>query len=585
MSFFKSVLSTITALFIFCLLFFIVFIPAMIGVIAALGSEEMPVVDENSVLYINLSGMVSERVAEDPFAELFPDEGDTQLPLLKTLASIEAAKYDSNIEGIYMEHGYISGGYAALDEIRLALEDFKSSGKFVYSYGEFISEGNYYVASVADEIVLNPIGTLEFNGLNANVTFFKGLFEKLDIEAQIFRVGTYKSAVEPYFRKDMSEANKEQMTSFVNDIYDNILKNISASRNIDLNRLRDISDQMLVRKTEDAAEFGLITKVAYENQVKDMIKTRMDLAQDDKIKFINLRNYMKTVDADYSSNKVAVIVADGEIVSGNGDLETVGSEKFMKAIRAARESKRVKAVVIRINSPGGSMVASDVMWNEIMLTKKEKPVIASMSNMAASGGYYMAMPCDTIVAQPMTITGSIGIFGMIPNLGGFLENKLGITNDGVSTGQFSDLYRVSSALNPQEKAIIQTSVERGYETFTSKAAEGRGMTQDAIKEIASGRVWTGSQAKERGLVDILGTYNDAVQLAASKAGISDDYAVKYYPTLKSKWEEIFSSVLEETETRIFHANYGEMAKYIDAIKELEKYQGVQARMPFEVEIR
>lgn len=585
MSFFKSVLSTITALFIFCILFFVVFIPAMIGVIAALGSEEAPVVEENSVLYINLSGIITERVAEDPFAELFPDEGDTQLPLLKTLASIEAAKYDSNIEGIYMEHGYISGGYAALDEIRLALEDFKSSGKFVYSYGEYISEGNYYVASVADEIVLNPIGSLEFNGLNASVTFFKGLFEKLDIEAQIFRVGTYKSAVEPFFRKDMSEANKEQMTSFVNDIYDNILNNISSSRSIELNSLREISDQMLVRKAEDAAEFGLVTKVAYENQVKDMIKTRMDIAQDDKIKFINLRNYMKTVDSDYSSNKVAVIVADGEIVSGNGDLESVGSEKFMKAIKAARESKRVKAVVIRINSPGGSMVASDVMWNEIMLTKKEKPVIASMSNMAASGGYYMAMPCDTIVAQSMTITGSIGIFGMIPNLGNFLENKLGITNDGVSTGQYSDLYRVSSALNPQEKAIIQTSVERGYETFTSKAAEGRNMTQDDIKAVASGRVWTGSQAKERGLVDILGTYNDAVQLAASKAGISDDYAVKYYPTLKSKWEEIFSSVLEETETRIFHANYGEMAKYIDAIKELEKYQGVQARMPFEVEIK
>ncbi|SMD32398.1 protease-4 [Reichenbachiella faecimaris] len=585
MSFFKSVLSTITALIIFCVIFLFIFIPAIIGVLAAMGSEDAPVVEENSMLYINLSGIISERVAEDPFAEIFPDEGDTQLPLLKTLASIEAAKYDSNIEGIYMEHGYISGGYAALDEIRLALEDFKSSGKFIYSYGEFISEGNYYVASVADEIVLNPIGSLEFNGLNASVTFFKGLFEKLDIEAQIFRVGTYKSAVEPFFRKDMSEANKEQMTSFVNDIYDNILKNVSTSRNIELNELKRISDQMLVRKAEDAAEFGLITKVAYENQVKDMIRTRLDLAQKDKIKFVSLRNYMKTIDSDYSSNKVAVIVADGEIVSGNGDLESVGSEKFMKAIRKARESKRVKAVVIRINSPGGSMVASDVMWNEIMLTKKEKPVIASMSNMAASGGYYMAMPCDTIVAQPMTITGSIGIFGMIPNLGGFLENKLGITNDGVSTGQYSDLYRVSSALNPQEKAIIQTSVERGYETFTSKAAEGRGMTQDAIKAVASGRVWTGSQAKERGLVDILGTYHDAVELAAEKAGISDDYAVKYYPDLKSKWEEIFSTVLEETETRIFHANYGEMAKYIDAIKELEKYQGVQARMPFEVELK
>ena len=585
MSFFKSVFATITALFIFCILFFVVFIPAMIGVFAALGSEEAPVVEENSVLYINLSGMISERVAEDPFAQLFPDEGDTQLPLLKTLASIESAKYDSNIEGIYLEHGYVSGGYAALDEIRLALEDFKSSGKFVYSYGEYISEANYYVASVADEIVLNPIGSLEFNGLNASVTFFKGLFEKLEIEAQIFRVGTYKSAVEPFFRKDMSEANKEQMTSFINDIYDHFLQNVSEARNIEVNELRRISGQMLVRKAEDAAAYGLITKVAYENQVKDMIRTQLGITSDDKINFINLRNYMKTVDSDYSSNKVAVIVADGEIVSGNGDLESVGSEKFVKAIRTARESKRVKAVVIRINSPGGSMLASDVMWNEIMLTKKEKPVIASMSNMAASGGYYMAMPCDTIVAQPMTITGSIGIFGMIPNLGGFLENKLGITNDGVSTGQFSDLYRVSSALNSQEKAIIQTSVEQGYETFTSKAAEGRGMSQDDIKAVASGRVWTGSQAEEKGLVDILGTYNDAVEIAAKKAGISDDYAVTYYPQLKSKWEEIFSSVLEETETRIFHANYGEMAKYVDAIKELEKYQGVQARMPFEVEIK
>ncbi|MEO9802580.1 MAG: signal peptide peptidase SppA [Reichenbachiella sp.] len=585
MSFFKSVLSTITALIIFCVIFLFIFVPAIVGIIVASGSDEVPSVESNSVLYINLSGMISERVPEDPFAELFPDSGDAKLALLKTLESIEAAKYDDNIEGIYLEHGYVSGGYAALDEIRLAILDFKESGKFVYSYGEYISEANYYVASVADEIVLNPIGTLEFNGLNASITFYKGLFDKLDIEAQIFRVGTYKSAVEPYFRKDMSDANKEQVGSFVNDIYDHFLKNVSESRNIELNRLREISNQMLVRKADDAAEFGLVTKVAYENEVKEMIRTELDLKNDEKINFVNLSNYMQTVESDYSSNKVAVIVADGEIISGSGDLETVGSEKFVKAIKKARESKRVKAVVIRVNSPGGSMLASDVMWNEIMLTKKEKPVIASMSAVAASGGYYMAMPCDTIVAQPMTITGSIGIYGMIPNLGDFLENKLGITNDGVSTGEFSDLYRVSSALNDHERNIIQTSVERGYEMFTKKAAEGRNMTQDAIKAVASGRVWTGSQAKERGLVDILGTYNDAVELAAAKAGISDDYAVKYYPQLKSKWEEIFSTVLEETETRIFNKNYGQMAKFVDAIKQLEKYQGIQARMPYELELK
>lgn len=585
MSFFKSVLSTITALIIFSLIFLFIFIPAIIGVIVASGSEEVPSVESNSVLYINLSGMISERVPEDPFAELFPDSGDTKLALLRTLESIEAAKYDENIVGIYLEHGYVSGGYAALDEIRLALKDFKETGKFVYSYGEYISEANYYAASVADEIVLNPIGSLEFNGLNASVTFFKGLFDKLDIEAQIFRVGTYKSAVEPYFRKDMSEANKEQVSSFIDDIYDQFIKNVSESRNIEASRLKEISNQMLIRKAEDAVQFGLVTKVAYENEVKDMIKTELGLEKSEKINFISLSNYMRTVDSDYSSNKVAVVVADGEIISGTGDIETVGSEKFANAIKKARESKRVKAVVIRVNSPGGSMLASDVIWNEIMLTKKVKPVIASMSTVAASGGYYLSMPCDTIVAQPMTITGSIGIYGMIPNLGDFLENKLGITNDGVSTGEFSDLYRVSSALNDHEKHIIQTSVERGYEMFTSKAAEGRSMTQDDVKAVASGRVWTGNQAKDRGLVDVLGTYNDAIGLAANAAGISEDYAVTYYPRLKSKWEEIFSTVLEETETRIFNKNYGQMAKYVEAIKQLEKYQGIQARMPYELDIQ
>lgn len=585
MSFFKSVLSTITGLFIFSLIFLFIFVPVIIGALVASGSDDAPVVKENTVLYINLSGMIAERVPEDPFADLFTDSANDMIPLLKTLESIEAAKSDDNITGIYLEHGFVGGGAAALEEIRLALQDFKESGKFIYSYAEYLSEANYYVASVADEIVVNPAGNMEFNGINANVTFFTGLFEKLDIEAQIFRVGTYKSAVEPFFRKEMSEASKEQTSSFINDIYNYQIQNISASRKIDAAKLREISDQMQVRKVEDAVSYNLITKVAYETDVKDMIRTELGIDKGDEINFVGISDYMKTVSDGYSSNKVAVIVADGEILSGEGDLESVGSEKFAKAIRSARESKRVKAVVIRVNSPGGSMLASDVLWNEIVLTAKEKPTIASMSTVAASGGYYLSMPCDTIVAHPTSITGSIGIFGMIPNLGKFLENKLGITNDGVSTGEYSDLYRVSSGLSDYEKSIIQTSVEQGYETFTSKAAEGRGMTQDQIKEVASGRVWTGSQAKERGLVDVLGSYKDAVDLAANAAGISDDYAVTYYPRLKSRWEELFSTALEEAETRIFHKNYGEMARYVDAIKKLEKYEGIQARMPFELELR
>lgn len=584
MTFLKSVFSTLVGLLIFSFVIGFFFFVTIAGLIA-ISSDEAPEITPNSVLTLNLSGFIHERVAEDPFKDLFPESADNKLALLETIETIARAKTDDNIKGIYLRHGGISGGYSALHEIRAALEDFKSSGKFIYSYAEYMPEANYYVASVADEIYLNPAGGMEFNGLSANVSFFKGLLDKLDIEAQIFRVGTYKSAVEPFFRKDLSEANREQMTSFINDIYDNYLLNVSETRGIALDKLRGISDQMLAREPEDALELGLITAVDYENGIKDKMREALGLEKDEDIQSINLQAYAKSNSPTYSSNKVAVIVAEGEIVSGKGDTETVGSDKFVKAIRDARKSDRVKAVVIRINSPGGSALASDVMWNEIMLTKAVKPVIASMSTVAASGGYYMAMPCDTIVAQPMTITGSIGIFGMIPNMGGFLENKLGITNDGVSTGEFSNLYRVSSALNEGEKAIIQNMVESGYESFTSKAAQGRNMSIEDLKAVASGRVWTGAQAKENGLVDVLGSYNDAVELAANAANLDGDYMISYYPALKTKWEELLGSMANEAEARIMKNKYGTMAEYVEKVKELESYKGIQARMPFEIEIK
>jgi len=584
MTFIKSVFSTVVGLFVFCAIGFVLLV-ALIAGIAAVSSQEAPDVQPNSVLFINMHGNIMERVAEDPFQELFGESEDRAIPLLSTIEAIRKAKNDNNISGIYMKHGYLMGGSASIHEIRSALEDFKTSGKFIYSYAEYLSEGNYYVASVADEIYLNPIGSLEFNGLNANVTFLKGLFDKLDIEFQIFRVGTYKSAVEPFLRKDLSDASREQLSSIINSVYGNYLQNISNARGIEVARLKEISDSMLVREPKDALEMGLITQIAYSNQVLDSLKSELAIENDKDINFYKIEDYINTLDSDYSSNKVAVIVAEGQIVGGKGDSETVGSEKFVQAIRDARESSRVKAVVIRINSPGGSMMASDVMWNEIMLTKKEKPVIASMSSVAASGGYYMAMPCDTIVAQPMTITGSIGIFGMLPNMGKFLENKLGITNDGVSTGQFSNLYRVSSALNEQERAIIQTSVENGYEVFTSKAAQGRNMDIEDLKAIASGRVWTGEQAKANGLVDILGSYDDAVQLAAKLGGVQDDYAVTYYPQLKSKFEEIIDGLSGEAHARFMHAQYGDFAEYVGLIKNLKNYEGVQARMPYNLEIK
>ena len=337
-----------------------------------------------------------------------------------------------------------------------------------------------------------------------------------------------------------------------------------------------VSDSMLVRNPEDAYKYKLVTKIAYSDEIKALIREQLELKEDAKINSISLKNYIKLANSadNYSSNKIAVIIAEGEIVSGKGEVDNVGSDKFARAIRKARENDKVKAVVIRVNSPGGGIVASDVMWHEILLTKQKKPVIASMSSVAASGGYYLSMPCDTIVAQPNTITGSIGIFGMMFDMSGFLENKLGITSDVVNTGEFSDIYTVSRPLNEYEKSIIQGRVEEGYESFTGKAAE-----------VASGRVWTGSQAKEIGLVDVLGSYDDAIKIAANKAGIADDYMTIMYPELKSEFEEIMSKLVGETEARFMKANYGNIAPYIDQIKKLENYNGIQARMPFDVEIK
>ena len=582
MTFFKTIIATIIGLILFGILSFFLFV----GFIAAAGGDQVPQVDENSVLYINLNGPVKERIAEDPFNELF-ENSPQGIALLDAIEAISSAKNDENIQGIYLEHGYLSGGYGSFEEIRNALIDFKQSGKFVYSYAEYLSEQNYYIASVADEIYFNPQGTMEFNGLSANISFYKGLFDKLDVKPQIFRVGEFKSYVEPYIRKNMSEPNKRQIGSFLNSIYDFYLQNVSASRGMSQEALEKVSDEMLVRNADKALEHGLVTKVAFEDEIKSLMKEQLGIGTKSKINFISIRNYAKSsnADSDYSKNKIAVIIADGAIVSGKGDTGSVGSEKFALAIKKARESKRVKAVVIRVNSPGGSALASDVMWREIMLTKAVKPVIASMSNVAASGGYYMAMPCDTIVAQPNTTTGSIGIFGMLFNMSGLLENKLGITSDVVNTGEFSDIYTVTRALSDYELSIFQNQVEEGYETFTSKAAQGRNMSIEDLKKVASGRVWTGIQAKENGLVDVLGGFNDAVLLAAQAAGVEADYATSFYPKLLSPFEEIMSKFMGEQQSKLFKSEFGILADEVEKIKHLQELNGIQARMPFDIEIK
>lgn len=584
MSFLKSVLATIVGL----VLFFVLGFLFMVSIIGALSSTEKPTISENSILFLNLQGLVSERVADDPLQDILPQSAPLPIGLLSLLETIENASTDDRIKGIYMEHSFLSAGASSLREIRNALIEFKAQDKFIISYGEYMSEADYYLASVADELHLNPEGFVEFNGLSANISFFKGTFEKLGIEPQIFRVGDFKSAVEPFMLKKMSEENKLQVSSFLGGIFDVFIGEIAKSRNVEESRMREISDQMLVRLPEDALTYGLVDKLSYKDEVRKAINEKLGNEEDAKIKSITHGDYSKSLSLDggeYSKNRIAVIVATGEIVSGSGDFDNIGGDKFAREIRKARENDRVKAIVLRINSPGGSLTGSDVIWREIMLTKGVKPVIASMSDVAASGGYFIAMPCDTIVAQPNTITGSIGIFGMLFNMENFLEDKLGITHDVVSTGTYSDIYTVTRPLSSAERRIIQQGVDKGYETFTTKAAEGRNMQIDDLLEVASGRVWTGQQAYERGLVDVIGSFEDAIQLAVAAAELEeDDYRVSFYPPKENIWDQILNKGQNEADIYLQSKAFGDLAPYVKEIKSLEKYKGIQARLPYQFTI-
>lgn len=585
MAFLRNLLATLLGLLIFSVIgFFIFFI--ILGAIASSG-ENVPVVKTNSVLYLNMSGAIQERVMEDPFQELLFENGPRPIGLKNTLDALFAAKTDDRIKGIYLESNFIQGGYSSLSEVRDALIDFKESGKFIYAYGTYMTEGDYYLSSAADSIFLNPEGSLELNGLSANITFYKGAFEKLGVEPEIFRVGKFKSFVEPYIRKDMSEENEYQVKSMLNSLYDVYTGDVSNSVSKPKEELRNISDKMLARLPEDAVKLGLVKRLAYEDEMKSLIRSELGISESGKINFISGSDYYKNVGSRFNvsgNEQIAVIVAEGDIVMGGGSANIAG-DRFAKEIRKARNNSKIKAVVIRVNSPGGSLTASDIIWREIMLTKAKKPVIASMGDVAASGGYFISMPCDAILARPNTITGSIGIFGMMFNLSDMLENKLGITHDVVNTGEFSDIVTVTRSLRPEERAIIQQGVEKGYDTFLSKAAQGRGMAVEAIEELASGRVWTGQQALDNGLIDKLGGLDEAIVLAAEKAGLAiDSYAVKYYPQQKPLLEQFFDNTKADIKTKIADEQYGELTPFIKKLKNLKNYQGIQARLPYEMEI-
>lgn len=588
-SFFKYVLATVTGLII---TFFLVFIIGAIiigSIINSAMKEQTTTVVENSILTMKMDFMVTERTVPNPFEDLdIPNFSSMRtLGLDDILARIKAAETDDKIKGILLDVSTVSANFASLQEIRDALVTFKESGKFVVAYSEYYSQKAYFLASTAEQIYINPEGGMDFQGLSSEIPFLKGTLDKIGIDMQIVKVGTYKSAVEPFIQHSMSDANREQVTSYLNSIYRNFLADIAEGRQISTDSLHYIADNLLVTNATQALQHGLVDESMYKDQLLDLLKDRLEIDRDKDISAVSLRNYKPSATSKGTAlrDRIAIVYAVGEITGGEGSEDVIGSEKISRELRKLRDDDKVKGVVFRINSPGGSALASDVIWREVDLLRQVKPVIVSMGDVAASGGYYIAAAADSIFAQPNTLTGSIGVFGTIPNMEKLWNTHLGVTFDGVKTAKHADFLNgnFSRPLTGEEERVLQHEVNRVYDTFIKRVADGRQLTTAQVDSIGQGRVWSGEQAVEIGLVDRLGSLEDAVVAAAQKAGI-EEYRIVRYPAIKQPFESLFGSGASQVRTWYEKAQYGELYKHYTTVKSLINQKGVMALMPYEITV-
>jgi len=483
----------------------------------------------------------------------------------------------------------MDAGIATVQEIRNALLNFKESGKFIVSYANYYSQGTYYLASVSDKVYLNPEGVMEFVGLSAQLMFFKKALEKFGVKPVIIRHGKFKSAVEPFMLDKMSEANREQTATYVGSIWLSIQKSIAESKNMDIQELNNIADNLLLKNPESAVDLGFVDSLLYYDEMVDLLKEKTEAKEDKDLKLISLSKYTKVPKKrpegkkGLAKDKIAVIYAAGEIVMGKGKDDNIGAASLSKTIMEARKDKKIKAIVLRVNSPGGSALASEIIWREVVLAKKEKPVIVSMGDLAASGGYYIACAADTILANPNTLTGSIGVFGVLWNVQELMSEKIGITFDKVNTNRYSDIYSSTKTMEKEERAYIQNSVEDVYATFIEHVADGRGMTTGQVDSIGQGRVWSGTNAIEIGLIDKLGGLEDAIDIAAEKAEL-DYYRVVSLPKQKEPFEKIMEELGGNVRINLFGNDNNEFSRFYKYYQSLSNMKGVQARMPFEIEI-
>ena len=592
MKFYKVVLAAFIGTLIAMVINFFIkvgVVSSMISNLSKSDTETSATVKPNSVLYMKLDYDIPDRTTDNPFGGInFTSmESQDMTGMNEILRNIEQAKTDANIKGIYMELSSIPTSTATLQEIRDKLVEFKESGKFIVVYGESLSQSAYYVASIADRIFLNPEGMLDLHGMASQIMFYKHLFDKLDIEMQIVRGpnNRFKSAVEPYFLDKMSEANREQMDKLLGTVWGKILADISLSRNISVEQLNQIADNLETLFSADKAlEYGLVDNLYYKDQVLEELKGLTGSNKD--INAVGNAKYVKSYkEKNSSKNEVAIIYASGQIFDGKGTDENIYSENLGKTIRKAREDENIKAIVLRVNSPGGSALASAIIGRELDLTKAEKPIIVSMGNYAASGGYWISANADYIFADATTLTGSIGVFGTIPNAQGFLNNKIGLTFDVAKTNENSDFGSVTQPLTEFQYSKLQENVVQTYDHFTKRVAEGRGLRQSYVDSIGQGRVWAGADAIGIGLVDQIGDMEDAIAYAVQKANLANDYKVVELPKQKDFMTRLMESMNGDDKLdAAMRQQLGGYYNYWKGLDNLRKNTGIQARLPFDMVI-
>jgi protease-4 len=564
---------------------------AIAGIVAS--SKPKVEVPSNGVLNMKLNYPLQDKVSNSsPFAELATLDPNTQLPvgLNNILQTIESAKTDDKIKGVVLDLTTFSSGYAKLSEVRAKLEDFKESGKFIYAYADYYYFPTYYLASVADSVFVNPEGEMSFTGMVAQVSFFAGALEKLGVEIQAVRAGKFKGAIEAYTRKDLSPENRLQIETYINSVFDETLMAISSSRGISIEKLKADADELKLRSVEDFKSAGYIDATVYRDQFYTAMKKRMGVSDVTKVPLISEQKYARTLGVQGSgSDRIAVVFASGDIVGGKGDGTQIAADDMAATLKKVRTDDKIKAVVLRIDSRGGSSLASDIIWREAKLLAAEKPLIVSMSDVAASGGYYIATPARKIFAEPTTITGSIGVFGLIPNAQKLLEDKMGLSFEYVGTGKHSDIGRIDRPMKPEEREYIESVIDKIYDTFLSRVAEGRSMTKEQVHEIAQGRVWTGVMAKEVGLVDVLGGLEDAIAYAANEAKITK-YKILEYPKEQGAINQILGKMqgnISAQQKWIELSKNTGFEKYVKQLSDLERWgtsHTVQAIMPYDITV-